>query len=346
MTYTQPIARWVLAALLLLACVPAMAQRIVIQDPWPDPESVTGVHATDVTFPSASPFTPSEMGRTDTEKTTGVARLFMPEHASPHTTPAVILLHGAAGLLRERTLYGPQLASMGVAVLVIDTFGARRDKATSFTERLIQITESMMVNDAYAGLKFLATLPEIDPHRVVLGGFSYGGMSSMYAMYRQLADRLAPPELRFVGHVDFYGPCIARFEDNRTTGAPLLIMNGQLDELTIPSRCEEIANELRAGGSDVQMVTYEGAVHQWDGGQPLRRIGRNLAPCDFRVERDLTIRDKSTVMAMSNSFVRRLILGMCTEAKPYPVGRDDAIRAKSNHDLGAFLMRVFNGDEH
>ena len=145
------IARWALTALLLIASAPAMAQRVVIADPWPDPEGVTGVRAMDVTFPSASPFTPDEMGRPDTEKTTGIAKLFMPEHARPGATPAVILLHGAAGLVRERALYGPQLASMGVAVLVVDTFGARREKATSFTERLIHITESMMVNEAYAG---------------------------------------------------------------------------------------------------------------------------------------------------------------------------------------------------
>ena len=56
---SKAIAQWVLAALLMFASAPAIAQRIVIADPWPDPETVTGVRAIDVTFPSASPYTPN-----------------------------------------------------------------------------------------------------------------------------------------------------------------------------------------------------------------------------------------------------------------------------------------------
>ena len=37
--------------------------------------------------------------------------------------------------------------------------------------------------------------------------------------------------LRFAGPVAFYGPCIARFADSRTTGAPLLMVYGEKDEL-------------------------------------------------------------------------------------------------------------------
>jgi len=107
---------------------------------------------------------------------------------------------------------------MGVAALVVDVFGARRDRGTEFIERLLNITETMMVADAYSGLRFLAGRPEIDPHRVVLIGFSYGAMATTFAVYVQIADALAPPRLRFAGHVAFYGACIARFSDSHTTG--------------------------------------------------------------------------------------------------------------------------------
>jgi len=50
--------------------------------------------------------------------------------------------------------------------LTIDTFGARADLATSFIGRVLHITETMFVADAYAGLHFLASRPEIDPRRV------------------------------------------------------------------------------------------------------------------------------------------------------------------------------------
>ena len=198
-----------------------------------------------------------------------------------------------------------------------------------------------MVTDAYAALRDLARRPEIDPSRVVLAGFSYGGMSTMCALYAQIADRLAPPGLRFAGHVGFYAPCIARFADSRTTGAPLLMLYGEQDELIRSERCAEIAADMRAGGSEVQIIAYPGAVHQWDGGMPRQMIGRNLSGCNLRVERDGTIRDLRTFLPMTGPFLRKIILGLCVSSNPYPIGRDPAIRARSNRDFGQFLTRVF-----
>ena len=102
-----------------------------------------------------------------------------------------------------------------------------------------------MLADAYSGLGFLAARPEIDPRRVVLTGFSYGGMATMYALYAQTAEKLAPSGLRFAGHVAFYGPCIARFADSRTTGAPLLMLIGGKDEIVDQRRCAETAAEMK-----------------------------------------------------------------------------------------------------
>jgi dienelactone hydrolase len=272
-----------------------------------------------------------------------MGRLYLPP--GPHadrSVPAVILLHGSAGIVANRELtYGPQLAAMGVAVLVVDSFGARRDRGTAYIDRLITITETMLMADAYAGLRYLATLPEIDPKRVVLVGFSYGAMATMYALSEGIAERLAPDGRRFAGHVAFYGPCIARFEDKRTTGAPLLMLYGEKDELIDQKRCAEVAADLRAGGSEVEVHAYPGAVHQWDGGWERRLIGRNLTPCRLLVERDGTIRDETTWIPMTGPLTRKIILALCVESRPYPIGRDDNVRQMSNRDLGRFLIRVF-----
>jgi dienelactone hydrolase len=225
---------------------------------------------------------------------------------------------------------------------LVTTYDSRRDLATGFIDRVVHITETMFVADAYAALGYLATRPDIDAHRVVLAGFSYGGMATEYAMYAQLADALAPNGLRFVGHVAYYAPCIARFADSRTTGAPLLMLYGADDELIQPDRCELVANDLRQGGSRVDIIAYPGAVHQWDGGMQRRLIGRQLRGCRFRVERNGTVRDQNTLLPMSGPFLRKIILGLCTGSRPYPIGRDDAIRAMSNRDFGRFLTRVFS----
>jgi dienelactone hydrolase len=331
----------VLVCLLLLAVIPAQAAQIA--DPWPSLASLPATRQEAVSFPSSDPFAPSDIGHAPARITH--ATLYLPAGAAPgHPVPAVVMLHGAAGMVAERgATYGPQLAAMGVATLVVDTYGSRTDLATGFIERTLNITETMFVTDAYAGLRYLAGRPEIDAHHVVLAGFSYGGMATMYALYAEMADRLVPPDLRFVGHVAFYGPCIARYDDSRTTGAPLLMLYGGKDELIRPDRCAAVAADLRRGGSEVTVISYPDAVHQWDGGMTRRMIGRNLSACSFRVDRQGLIHDATTGITMQGVFMRELLLFACVSSEPYPIGRDDAVRAQSNRDFGRFLTRVFAG---
>ena len=315
-------------------------------DPWPSAEATVGIRGQPVTFPSSSPFTPRDAPRA--APTTAVATLYLPRASGagtpPRSVPAVVLLHGAGGVLaaREHT-YGRQFAAMGTAALVIDVFGARRDRATGFTERLLEITESMAIADAYAGLRFLRQRLEIDPARVALIGFSYGAMATMYALNAGVAALVAPGGERFAAHAAFYGPCIAHFENPRTTGAPLLILYGTGDALIDPARCEAFAADARRGGSSVEVIAYPGALHQWDGGQPLRPIGRLLNRCRLRVGADGGVRDLRTGLPMSGPLLRKAILALCVDDEPYMIGADEAVRARSNRDLGRFLDPVFRG---
>lgn len=327
--------------------MPAGADPVDLTN-WPDRETLDGQRGELVTYPSHSPFTLWEVGKGETldPPTNARAALFLPENASAENpVPAVVLLHGAAGVLGSRELtYGAQFAEMGVAALVVDAFGARRDRASGFIDRLLNVTETMALADAYSGLRFLDGLPVVDGGRVALMGFSYGGISTMLAAFAQTAETLNPNGKRFAAHVAFYGPCIARFDDTRATGAPVLLLAGSEDGIVDPERCGEIVEDLRDGGAEAEFVLYEGAYHQWDGSFPgPRTIGRNLADCDLNVNEKGIVRDTLTLLPMSGPFLRKVILGVCSDADGYLIGRDDAIRDRSNRDVGAFLMRAFNG---
>ena len=202
-----------------------------LTEPWPDGGVLRRLSpGVAVSWPSSSPFAPAHIGADpeDNPPTAAPGRLFLPPgNHPPRSVRRSCCCTAPAGFLPTRELtYAAQLASMGVAALVVDSFAARRDRGTEFLERVLNITETMMLADAYSGLAFLASRPEIDPERVVLTGFSYGAMATMYALHAQVADALSPGGPRFAGHVAFYGPCIARFADSRTTGAPLLMLLG------------------------------------------------------------------------------------------------------------------------
>jgi dienelactone hydrolase len=316
---------------------------------WPEPDRINATRGETVSYPSHSPFTLWEVGKGEAldPPTQARATLFMPERASAETpVPAVVLLHGAAGVLSARELtYGAQFAKMGVAALVVDTFGSRRDRGTGFVERLLQVTETMLIADAYAGLRYLDAMPGINGNRVALMGFSYGGLSTMLAAFEQTAQALSPDGLRFAAHVSFYGPCLARFDNIRATGAPVLLLAGSEDAIVDPGRCNEVIADLREGGTQAEFVIYEGAYHQWDGRRAgPRTIGRNLAPCEFNVNARGVARDTFTFLPMSGPFLRKLILGACVGSEGYLIGRDDNVRALSNQQVGTFLMRAFNGN--
>jgi dienelactone hydrolase len=340
--------RWELVAALVAAATPAFAQNSYdrLAGSWPNGAEIADERVHEVSFPSRSPFVLEDVGGSEEmdPPTEAKGYLFLPEGASAaRKVPAIVMIHGSGGILRAREMtYGPQFAKMGVAGLAVDVFGARRHIATSYVDRMLRITETMLVADAYAALRYLAGRPEIDPRRVALAGYSYGALAAMLAAYAQVAEAFAPEGLRFAAHISYYGPCLSTFEDNRATGAPLLLLSASEDKVTDPVRCAEAAKELMAGGARVESVRYDGAYHQWDGSAmgPVRR-SRNLSSCAFRVERDGTARDLASGMAMTNVFTRQIILAMCSNSDGYLQHRDDSVREMSNFAAGRFLARAF-----
>lgn len=330
--------------LALAATAAAPAEALELPEEWPPADGIRGEA---VSFPTHTPFSLAEMAAGTAPPARASAHFFLPAGASAAApVPAVVMLHGAGGVLSAREMtYAAQFARMGIAALVVDVFGARRDMASGFIDRLIHITEAAMVTDAYAALDWLAAQPEIDADRVALMGFSYGAMATVFATYRQVADLLAPEgRPRFAAHIAFYGPCIARFRDPATTGAPVLFLSGGRDAIIDQARCHEIQADLRRGGSVVRDVVYPEAMHQWDGGFGApRMIGRSLAPCRLEVGPDFTVIDTRTTLPMTNTLLRKVILGLCADADGYLIGRDEAVRQQSNREVARFLRQVFDG---
>jgi dienelactone hydrolase len=342
--------RSVLSTLFLAFGVTQAGAASLADDPWPAAESDAG-KGIEVAFASRSPFVLEDVGagpKLDPPRRVS-ATLFLPDGASEaRKVPAVVMLHGSSGVQRTRELaYGAQYAAMGVAALVVDSFGSRRDIATDYVDRLMSITETMLVTDAYSGLGFLASRADVDAARVALVGFSYGAMATVLAAYQQVATRVAPRGPRFAAHVSYYGPCLARFEDNRSTGAPVLMLAGERDVVIDQKRCGAVADDLKRGGAAVERIVYPGAYHQWDGeqgapGSPVRRAN-NMAGCKFTVERDGVVRDDKSGAEMSNGFYRKVILALCNDSEGYLMERNPAVKEQSNRDVGRFLTGIFAG---
>ncbi|WP_245499266.1 hypothetical protein [Mesorhizobium sp. M1A.F.Ca.ET.072.01.1.1] len=87
--------------------------------------------------------------------------------------PAVILLHGCAGVLQnDQEVWPERLSSWGYVVLVVDSFSTRgvHDPCNGLLV--------IRVYDVYGALDFLSKYSFVESSRIALMGFSSGGITS------------------------------------------------------------------------------------------------------------------------------------------------------------------------
>lgn len=293
-----------------------------------------------VTFPTINPFLFRDLrgGNGQCRRIQGKGELYLPE-GELSGRAAVVVLEGLGGLKdsRERH-YGRFLAEQGFVTLVVDTFGARNRAWLLDNIRAMTVTEAMFAADGYAALRYLSQHPAVDPKRIYSFGFSYGGMISTLLAYKQIRDVLAEGDEAFAGHVAYYGCSIPRLEDSTTTGAPVKMILGEKDRNVSLKRAHNIAQDLRRGGSQVDLQVLPRIYHQWDGADVTRRfVLFNLRHCAVRVDRDFDVRDEISGLRMAGALSRALILLWRASPSGYHILRnEDAIR-ESNAQLLSFL---------
>jgi dienelactone hydrolase len=201
--------------------------------------------------------------------------------------PAVILIHGSGGVGPHEERWADELASIGAATFILDSFSARGINETA--EDQSRLSLGAMIVDAYRAAELLASHPRIDPNRIALMGFSRGGYASLYASLTRFQRLHQRVPLEFVAYVAFYPFCNATFiDDTQVSDRPIRIFHGTADDYTPISPCREYVERLRRAGKDVQLIEYPGAQHGFDspGREPSVFLPRLVNPSRcFFVER-------------------------------------------------------------
>ena len=194
--------------------------------------------------------------------------------------PAVLVLHGSAGVDTRGNLYIEALNDAGIATLEIDMWAARG--LTGGTDR--PDFPTLTVPDAFGALKYLSGIPNIDPERIGIMGFSWGGVVTMLAASKSYVN-IYGQGLKFAAHVAHYPVCwaynatlpapfpppIAPFglEFGNLTN-PLLIQIGDLDDYDEGGeQCQSLIASLSEEDQEIASVNvYPNAYHAWDRLQP------------------------------------------------------------------------------
>jgi len=180
--------------------------------------------------------------------------------------PAVVVLHGSAGLDSRGNFYVQALNDAGIATLEIDMWAARGLAGGGDRPALPTLT----VPDAFSAFRYLAENPAIDPNRIGVLGFSWGGVVAMLAATEYYTN-LYGEGLAFAAHVAHYPICwgynvgLPGIFFNNLTGNPVLIQIGDRDDYDDgPVACETLA----APFTNVSVNVYNNSYHAWDRLEP------------------------------------------------------------------------------
>jgi dienelactone hydrolase len=186
--------------------------------------------------------------------------------------PAVLILHGSAGVDERGAFYARTLEQAGIATLQVTMFqrgGRPRTHAASMPY-------------AAAGLKWLAAQPGIDAERLGVMGFSWGGVMTVLMSSEQVQEKLGKDVPRPVAFAPFYPVCtiMARFlkstqspfydAHTRMSAAPMLIHMGTRDDYELGERpCDPLVAMWPEAARSRTTVRYVAdATHAFDADRP------------------------------------------------------------------------------
>jgi dienelactone hydrolase len=187
--------------------------------------------------------------------------------AGPGPFPAVVQLHGCAGIEAQSFRWARWLAEQGYVVLVMDSFGPRGVKGDCrsgpddppITARF---------DDAFGALRYLQSQTYVRGDRVAAIGWSQGGVYAMAVINGPSLERarrrgVALPATGFAAGIGVYpGGCFSLV--NEQVIRPLLVLIGEADDWTPAAKCREMVEAMRGRGADTAIVTYPGAYHYFD----------------------------------------------------------------------------------
>jgi len=190
--------------------------------------------------------------------------------------PAVLIVHdwtGAGNFVRDRATV---LAQRGYVAFAVDLYGkgmraSNSEEAAKLAGPLYK-DRALMRSRLQAALAELVKRDDVDPQRVGIMGFCFGGAAAL-ELARSGADVRAV--VSFHGGLTTPNP-----EDAKNIKAKLLILHGALDPLVPPADVAAFMTEMNAAKVPYRLVVYPGTVHAFTnpdaGNDPSKPTAYNL----------------------------------------------------------------------
>ena len=201
--------------------------------------------------------------------------LFKPAGKGPF--PVVVYMSGCYGLglnnpselVLERTAIDHFLTK-GVATFIVDPFTPRNEPegvCAKLNNNTLAQYFTRGGNDAVAALKVVKSLPDIEPNRVFLQGYSFGAISSLFAV-----DPNTPGahDAKIAGLIAYYPYC----DDKVASSVPTLVLIGEKDDWTPAALCQKVSDQ-----PNFEVAVFPDSYHSFVSpmGKPMEYLGHHIA---------------------------------------------------------------------
>jgi len=193
--------------------------------------------------------------------------LYLPDNP-PGPVPAVVMIHGTAGIDQRGEFYRQPLLTAGIAIFEVDF------KTGIYNGPMDRPKPDTFLPLTFAALKELRKLPSIDPKRIGIMGFSMGGNIGLRTAMENNVKEWMGDEKGFVAFALFYPVCNHFTKDfeksgSKLTGGPMIIFYGTKDSYgegeAVPQLKALLADKYNF---QLQTVEYPGAYHGFNRNGP------------------------------------------------------------------------------
>jgi len=189
--------------------------------------------------------------------------------ANNHTLPAVVMIHENKGLNENIKKMANLLAKEGYVVLAVDLFNGEvttdQKRASELSQAIRNNPESAITN-LKSAVKYLASLPNVNPEKIASLGWCFGGQQSL-----QLA--LNSEDHPLAATVIYYGRLVTEPETLSKIKWPVLGIFGEQDESIPVPTVEQFEQALTKNGITNEIYIYKGVGHAF-----ANPSGENYAP--------------------------------------------------------------------
>lgn len=194
----------------------------------------------------------------------------------------------------RRILFEQYMAQQGFLVFALDNRGSDR-RGVAFETPISRAMGGVEVDDQLVGVEWLKAQDFVDPHRIGVFGWSYGGYMTLMLLAKApeafAAGAAVAPVTewrlydthyteRYLGHPRRYEDAYERsalwpyLKDLR---GPLLLVHGMADDNVLFTHSTRLTAALTEQGTLLEMMVYPGAKHGISGASAQRHVYGTIA---------------------------------------------------------------------